>query len=72
MATQLDKIEQDVSELKAALMGDKFGNTGYMQRLEEVEEHVTEAKKRIWVERGIMIGLTIVVGIVSNLIHLVK
>jgi hypothetical protein len=38
-----------------------------MQRLEKVENHVEENKKRVWIERGIMISLAFGWGIVLKL-----
>lgn len=59
----LREIESDVKEIKAALLGDGFGNRGYMQRLEDVEKHVEETKKRVWVERGIMVAMAFFWGL---------
>ena len=60
---KLNEIESDVKEIKTALLGDGFGNKGYMQRLEIVEQHVEETRKRVWIERGIMVALAFVWGI---------
>lgn len=64
---KLNQIESDVKEIKTALLGDDYGNKGFMQRLEEVEQHVEETKKRVWIERGIMISLAFGWGIVLKL-----
>ncbi len=64
---KLNQIESDVKEIKTALLGDDYGNKGFMQRLEKVELHVEETKKRVWIERGIMISLAFGWGIVLKL-----
>ena len=64
---KLNQIESDVKEIKTALLGDDYGNKGFMQRLEQVEHHVEETKKRVWIERGIMISLAFGWGIVLKL-----
>jgi hypothetical protein len=64
---KLNQIESDVKEIKTALLGDDYGNKGFMQRLEKVENHVEENKKRVWIERGIMISLAFGWGIVLKL-----
>lgn len=51
-------LKEKVDEVHTALLGDKFGNKGYMQRLEEVETHVEDSKKRIWTERGLLLALS--------------
>ena len=64
---KLNQIESDVKEIKTALLGDDYGNKGFMQRLERVEQHVEETKKRVWIERGIMISLAFGWGLVIKL-----
>ena len=64
---KLNQIESDVKEIKTALLGDDYGNKGFMQRLEKVENHVEQNKKRVWIERGIMISLAFGWGIVLKL-----
>jgi|APFre7841882793_1041355.scaffolds.fasta_scaffold100420_2 hypothetical protein len=64
---KLNRIENDVKEIKTALLGDGFGNKGFMQRLEQVERHVEETKKRVWIERGIMLSLAFGWGLVIKL-----
>ncbi len=64
---KLNQIESDVKEIKTALLGDDYGNKGFKQRLEKVENHVEENKKRVWIERGIMISLAFGWGIVLKL-----
>ena len=71
METQLDKMEKDLSELKKAWLGDNFGNIGYMKRMVDIENHIEESKKRLWVERGVWIGVTFI-GILSNVLHFIK
>ena len=58
--TEWDAHQKKVDELHTALLGDKYGNKGYMHRLQEIEEHVEDSKKRIWVERGLLLGLSVV------------
>jgi hypothetical protein len=64
---KLNQIESDVKEIKTALLGDDYGNKGFKQRLEKVEQHVEESKKRVWIERGIMISLAFGWGIVLKI-----
>jgi hypothetical protein len=52
------ELKGKVDEVHTALLGDKFGNKGYMQRLEDVETHVEDSKKRVWTERGILLALS--------------
>ena len=60
MEEKLNNIEQKIDRIEKALLGDGFGNEGYMQRLQEIEKHVEETKQRVWVERGILISLSAV------------
>ena len=64
---KLNQIESDVKEIKTALLGDDYGNKGFKQRLEKVEQHVEQSKKRLWIERGIMISLAFGWGIVLKI-----
>jgi hypothetical protein len=52
------ELKGKVDEVHTALLGDKFGNKGYMQRLEDIESHVEDSKKRVWTERGILLALS--------------
>lgn len=58
MEEKLNNIEQKIDRIEKALLGDGFGNEGYMQRLQEIEKHVEETKQRVWTERGILISLS--------------
>jgi hypothetical protein len=58
MEEKLNNIEQKVDRIEKALLGDGFGNEGYMQRLQDIEKHVEENKQRVWTERGIIISLS--------------
>lgn len=60
MEEKLNNIEQKIDRIEKALLGDGFGNEGYMQRLQEIEKHVEETKQRVWTERGILISLSAV------------
>ena len=51
MEGKLNNIEQKVDRIEKALLGDGFGNEGYMQRLQDIEKHVEETKQRMWTER---------------------
>lgn len=64
MEERLSNIEKKLDRIENALLGDDFGNVGYMQRIEDVEQHIEENKKRIWTERGIVIGLSAIWALV--------
>jgi hypothetical protein len=61
---KLNNIEQKVDRIEKALLGDGFGNEGYMQRLQDIEKHVEENKQRMWTERGIIISLSAIWALV--------
>jgi hypothetical protein len=58
MEEKINNIEQKLDRIEKALLGDGYGNNGYMQRLNEIETHIEENKQRVWTERGIVIGLS--------------
>jgi|APGre2960657404_1045060.scaffolds.fasta_scaffold13750_5 hypothetical protein len=64
MEEKLNNIEQKVDRIEKALLGDGFGNEGYMQRLQDIEKHVEENKQRMWTERGIIISLSAIWALV--------
>jgi hypothetical protein len=64
MDEKLNNIEQKVDRIEKALLGDGFGNEGYMQRLQDIEKHVEENKQRMWTERGIIISLSAIWALV--------
>lgn len=64
MEEKLNNIEQKVDRIEKALLGDGFGNEGYMQRLQDIEKHVEETKQRMWTERGIIISLSAIWALV--------
>lgn len=64
MEEKLNNIEQKVERIEKALLGDGFGNEGYMQRLQDIEKHVEETKQRMWTERGIIISLSAIWALV--------
>jgi len=64
MEDNLNNIEQKVDRIEKALLGDGFGNEGYMQRLQDIEKHVEENKQRMWTERGIIISLSAIWALV--------
>jgi hypothetical protein len=64
MDEKLNNIEQKVDRIGKALLGDGFGNEGYMQRLQDIEKHVEENKQRMWTERGIIISLSAIWALV--------
>jgi len=64
MQEKLNNIEQKVDRIEKALLGDGFGNEGYMQRLQDIEKHVEENKQRMWTERGIIISLSAIWALV--------
>jgi len=64
MEEKLNNIEQKVDRIEKALLGDDFGNEGYMQRLQDIEKHVEENKQRMWTERGIIISLSAIWALV--------
>lgn len=64
MEEKINSIEQKVDRIEKALLGDGFGNEGYMQRLQDIEKHVEENKQRVWTERGIIISLSAIWALV--------
>lgn len=64
MEEKINNIEQKVDRIEKALLGDGFGNEGYMQRLQDIEKHVEENKQRVWTERGIIISLSAIWALV--------
>jgi len=49
---RLDKIEQTLERLEAALVGDKYNNNGYKSRIEDVENRLKKlennARAQLW------------------------
>jgi hypothetical protein len=43
--TRLDKIEQTLERLEAAILGDKYNRNGHSVRIESLEKEVAELKK---------------------------
>ena len=47
MQNQINEIQNDVSQIKDALLGNEFGNTGLIKRIESIEKKTGENKKSI-------------------------
>jgi hypothetical protein len=67
---RLDKIEQTLERLEAALVGDKFNGQGYKGRLENVEARLSKlensAAAKLWVFFGAGgIGGAVIVKIIE-------
>jgi BMFP domain-containing protein YqiC len=71
---RLDKIEQTLERLEAALVGDKFNGSGYKGRLETIEDKVRKLENRqtanSWLETGakLVVGAAIA-GVINYLIN---
>ena len=72
MMDQLSSIQNDVKEIKEALLGTPFNPVGIIKRLEvvevKVEKVISKTNRRIWIERGIMLTVTVIWTVVIALI----
>lgn len=70
---EFEELAADVREIKGALLGNKqFGQKGYLQRLEDIEDDVkslqTFKKKILYYATGAAGGATGLVQIVSQIL----
>jgi len=65
MQNQVNKIESDVTEIKAALLGSEFNKNGLMQRVEKIECYQQKDKKHKWMVAGGFVVITFL----SKFIH---
>ena len=47
MQNQINNMEDDIKQIKDALLGNDFGNKGIVKRLECIEKKTTENKKEL-------------------------
>lgn len=52
MQEQLNEIQQDVKEMKAAMLGTKYGQKGLVHRVEKVECYQQKDRKHKWMIAG--------------------
>jgi hypothetical protein len=71
---KLNETHSTVMKIDAAMNGDDYGNKGYKQRLEAVEDHVEQAKGKRQRERGFMTGIALlwggIVWLLSKVFHI--
>lgn len=71
---KLNETHSTVMKLEAAMIGDDYGNKGYKQRLEAVENHIEQAKGKRQRERGFMAGIAFlwgaIVWLLSKIFHI--
>lgn len=65
------ELERAIERLDKALLGDQYGNHGFRQRIEKLEEKVRYYERRKWFERGVMAVLTILAAWFWKFINLV-
>lgn len=59
---QLDEIQNDLKQIKTALLGDEYNSNGLIQRVGEVEEYQKKDKKQKWM----IAGGALVIGALSK------
>lgn len=52
MKTDISSIRTDVTDIKDALLGDKYGNRGYSDRIETLEDNCEIVQKEINSQRN--------------------
>jgi hypothetical protein len=74
MQNQLNSIEKDVREMKAAFLGDKYGNKGFIKRVERIEEKTAANRKDLNAikQKSVLLGTGaggLILGVVEAIKH---
>ena len=65
---RLTQLENKVDEIHKALIGDTYGNKGFMQRLGKVEKFVENGKKIIWMVTGGAAVISILINVIFTIL----
>ena len=65
---RLEKLEKQVSEMHNALLGDNYGNVGFSQRMNKIEQFQEQQKKILWMATGGAGVVSIFVNVIFQLI----
>ena len=65
---RLDNIENKLNDIHKALMGDQYGNKGFMQRLCKVEQIMKKYEKMLYMVIGGATALSFVINIIFNIL----
>lgn len=57
MQQQVNNIEKDLKEVKAALLGNEYNPNGFVKRVEKLEKYQSNDKKQKWTLAGIGLAL---------------
>tara|TARA_R110000765_G_scaffold90487_4_gene172226 strand:+ start:515 stop:709 length:195 start_codon:yes stop_codon:yes gene_type:complete len=57
MQQQVNNIEQDLKEVKEALLGNEYNKDGFIKRVENIEQYQANDKKQKWTLAGIGLAL---------------
>ena len=52
MQEQMNNMQQDLKEVKAALLGSEYNDVGIIGRIEKIEDHQNKDKRYKWMIAG--------------------
>ena len=65
---EFNKLVQDISEIKDALLGTEYNNKGIIKRVESLEKDMLNINVIKWKITGYAAGIATVVSIISTII----
>jgi len=58
----MEDMQKDIQDIKRALLGDEYGNDGFVKRLEKVESFQSKIKRERWILLG---GFTTIITLLK-------
>ena len=65
---RFERLEKQVSEMHKALVGDSYGNEGFIDRIKKLEDFQEQQKKILWIATGAAGTVSLIVNVVFQII----